>query len=208
MAWHGTARQGGFPSRNPRSNPPPAIPVPCGRHHAAHPRIIQPMSTHPGQDARTGRFVTGNRLGKGRPYRSVTLIRTYGEAIERSCPPETLAAVVAKAVKHALGDGPQCDGARMFLLRVARCRSRSACTWTAGRTHRSITSTPSTTASLNCWAGSAPRCWNLPWRPKSDARRPYPRSRYRYRPTAIKSVGIERRDRKKAFAGQVEEQTP
>ena len=72
---------------------------------------------HEGLDAR-GKFAKGNKLGRGRPYRSPSLIRTYGEAIERSCPPETLAKVVEKAVKHALGDGPRCDGARMFLLKV------------------------------------------------------------------------------------------
>lgn len=33
-------------------------------------------------------------------------------------PTATLAKVIEKAVKHALGDGPRCDGARMFLLKV------------------------------------------------------------------------------------------
>ncbi|MGI8427181.1 MAG: hypothetical protein ACR2M4_11430 [Actinomycetota bacterium] len=75
------------------------------------------LTVHEGLDAR-GKFAKGNKLGRGRPYRSVTLIRTYGQAIERSCPPETLAKVIEKAVKHALGDGPRCDGARMFLLGV------------------------------------------------------------------------------------------
>lgn len=70
-----------------------------------------------GHDAH-GHFAKGNRPGRGGPYRSPALIRTYGEAIARSCPPEKLATIIEKAVKVALTDGPEASAARAFILRA------------------------------------------------------------------------------------------
>jgi hypothetical protein len=73
----------------------------------------------PGLDVKTERFLPGNKLSKGRvPGATARRVKTYAEAIERSCPPETLARVIAKAVEHALTDSYLAHGARMFLART------------------------------------------------------------------------------------------
>jgi hypothetical protein len=78
------------------------------------------MSTEgprPGQDPRNGRFVKGNKLGRGRPWgipRTV-LSMTYRDALQRACSPQDLLEIT----KGAVADAKQGDAhARLFIARI------------------------------------------------------------------------------------------
>lgn len=76
------------------------------------------VPTPPGKDPANGRFLPGNRCGKGRPVKSPNMCRTYVEAISHSCPPAKVAAIVEAAVEDALSKGPGRHAARALIFRV------------------------------------------------------------------------------------------
>ena len=70
----------------------------------------------PGQNSK-GRFVKGNRLGKGRPWGipRLTLHLTYRDALTRACSPQDLLEITRRAVVDAKkGD----HYARMYIAKI------------------------------------------------------------------------------------------